>query len=75
MAGTDAGIVLTAEQCIQIGDLALASQFYYQAVEWMETAIHKITFEGDASATLETAKKGLETVKNMVCTQNTNPSV
>ena len=67
MAGTDAGIILTAEQCIQIGDHALASQFYYQAVEWMETAMHKITHEADASATLEIAKKGLGTVKNLVC--------
>ena len=68
MAGTDAGIVLTAEQCIQIGDHALASGLFYQAVEWMETAVQMITYAGDVSATLKNAKKGLETVKNLVCT-------
>ena len=70
MAGTDAGIVLTAEECIQIGDHALASRFYYQAVDWLETAVQKITYEGDVSTTLENAKDLLETAKNMVCTQN-----
>ena len=66
MGGTDAGIILTAEECIQIGHHAVNSAYYYQAVEWMETAVHKITYEADSSATLENARKGLESAVNKV---------
>ena len=66
MAGTDAGIVLTAEECIQIGHHAVASANYYQAVEWIETAVHKITYERDSSAILENAQKGLRTAVDML---------
>ena len=66
MGGTDAGIILTAEECIQIGHHSINSAYYYQAIEWMETAVHKITYEADSSATLENAKKGLESAVNMV---------
>ena len=66
MAGIDAGIILSAIQCIDFGNQAMRSDYHYQAVEWMETAVQKVKFERDTSTTLEKAAAGLETAKNMV---------
>ena len=57
---------MTAEQCIQIADHALANSHNYQAVEWGETALQKIQEEDDTTATMETAVKSLESFKNLV---------
>ena len=57
---------MTAEECIQIADHALANSHNYQAVEWGETAVKKVQQEGDTTATVEIAVKFLESFKNVV---------
>ena len=66
VAGTDAGIVLSAKQCIEFGIQAMAKGFYYQAIDWMQTAGKKVTSEADVTVDLEEAKIELETAKKVV---------
>ena len=66
VAGIDTGIVLTAKQCIEIGHLAIATDYYYQAIDWMATAVHKVISEADVTVSLAQAQMELETAKIVV---------
>ena len=66
IAGMDAGILLTARQCIEIGIQAMARKFCYQAIDWMEAAVKRITADFDTTASLEEAQVQLETAKKVV---------
>lgn len=66
VAGVYNGIVLSARQCIEIGHHAIARGFYYQAINWMSTAVDKVTTKGDATVDLQEAEIELETAKKAV---------
>ena len=66
IAGVDAGIQLTAQQCIEIRRQAIVDDYYYQAIDWMETAINKIRLQNDTTASLVEAETQLETAKKVV---------
>ena len=66
MAGMDTGIVLSAKQCLEIGQEAVSRGYYYQAVDWMETVLNKISSENDTTADLEEAQIELDTAKKVV---------
>ena len=74
MAGSDTGIILTAKQCIEIGRHAIVKNYYYQAVNWMETARDKVTSENDVTASLTDAVEQLETAKIVVCHLSFQPN-
>ena len=67
MAGIDAGVVLSAKQCIEIGHQAIAQDYHYQAVEWIGTALTKIRHQNDTTASLTGAEIQFETAKKVVC--------
>ena len=67
LAGRDAGLILSAKQCIEIGIQAIGRGFFYQAIEWMQTAVDKILYEEDVSVELQEAEMQLETSKIVVC--------
>ena len=71
VAGIDTGITLSAKQCIEIGSHAIAKDYFYQAINWMETAVAKITSENDRTASLTEAEIQLETAKKVVRPVNT----
>ena len=62
----DAGIILSAKQCIEFGLQSLATGFYYQAIDWMQTAVKKVTSQADVTADLEESRIQLETTKKLV---------
>ena len=62
----DTGIVLSAKQCLEIGQEAVSRGYYYQAVDWMETVLNKISSENDTTADLEEAQIELDTAKKVV---------
>ena len=66
MAGIDAGIVLSAKQCIEIGQEALHRSHYYLAIEWMETALNKVNSSADNTADLDEAVVELHHAKRRV---------
>ena len=67
VAGTNAEIILSARQCTEIGIHAVATNFFYQAVQWLDTAINKIIAQGDTGGVLlEEAQTQLEIAKMAV---------
>ena len=70
MSGVDTGIILTAKQCIEMGRHAIDKDYYYQAINWMETAIVKITSENDTTTSLADAEVQLETAIKVVSRTN-----
>ena len=66
----DTGITLSAKQCIVIGSHAISTDYYYQAIDWMETALAKVTYENDTTVTLVCAKEQLDTSKKVVRLRN-----
>ena len=66
VAGVDAGIILTAKQCIEIGHHAIAKGYYYQAITWMTSALNKIITKGDTTVDLKEAEVELKTAKKIV---------
>ena len=66
MAGTDFGINLSAKHCIEIGRRAIVDGNYYQAVDWMGTALAKVRLQNDTTATLTEAEIEFETAVKVV---------
>lgn len=66
VAGLDAGIVLSAKQCVALGHHAIAKDFYYQAIDWMATAVNKVMAQADITVDLKEAEAELETAKQVV---------
>ena len=66
MAGVDKGIKLSAKQCIEIGLQAMTEKHYYQAVNWMETAIDRIRLHNDSTESLNEAEIQFERAKKVV---------
>ena len=70
MAGIDTGIILSAEQCIELGSHAIFNHYYYQSIDWMETAVAKVASENDTTVSLTMAEVQLETAKEVVSPTN-----
>ena len=66
MAGIDTGIGLSAKQCIEIGRQAIKLKHYYQAVNWMQTAVDKIRLRNDTTTSLTEAEIELGRAKKEV---------
>ena len=66
VAGRETGIRLSAKQCIEIGNKALADGYYYQAIDWMQTAVNKSSFQGDSTVDFSEAQIELETARKTV---------
>ena len=66
VAGIDTGIRLTAQQSMEIGNRAIAMEYYYQAVSWMEAAYADVVSHADNSTNLAEALEQLETAKLVV---------
>ena len=66
MAGVDTGITLSAKHCIEIGRQAIAEGYYYQAVDWMETALVKTRLQRDTTASPTEAKIQFQMAKKVV---------
>ena len=66
LAGVHTGIKLSAKQCIEIGHQAMFDEYFYQAVEWMETALTKIRLQNDTTTSLAEAEIQFETAKKVV---------
>ena len=66
MAGVNTGIILSAKQCIEIGLLAITENYYYQAVNWMETALARVRLQNDCTASLLEAEIQFESAKKVV---------
>ena len=66
--GTDAGIILSAEQCTQIGIHARVSGLYYQSMDWLSTAMEKVLIEGDMAGNLEDIREEFEFAEMAVST-------
>ena len=62
----DTGLVLSANQCLEIGQEAVTRGYYYQAIGWMETAVNKITSENDTTMDLKETEIELDTAKKVV---------
>ena len=75
LAGVDVGIVLSAKQCVEIGQEALAKGFYYQAIDWIQTALNKITTENDTTADLAETKTELRIAQKVVSFQQPKDSM
>ena len=67
IAGGDAGIQLSAKECIEIGRQAIAEDYFYQAIDWMGTAVEKVRLQNDNTTSLTEAEIQLETAKKVVC--------
>ena len=66
MAGVDTGITLSAKQCIEIGRHAITEEYYYQAVNWMQTALAWIRLRNDSTASLSEAETEFERARKVV---------
>ena len=51
---------------MEFGIQAMAKGFYYQCIDWMETAVKKATSKADVTVDLEEAKLQLEKAKKVV---------
>ena len=63
---------MSAKQCIEIGSQAIYREFYYQAVNWMETALAKIQLQNDTSASMTEAESEFERAKKVVSPTTSN---
>ena len=71
MAGVETGVELSAKQCLEIGRQAIANEYYYQAVNWAETALAKVRLQNDTTASLTEAEIQFETARKVVGFKNT----
>ena len=74
IASVDTGVALSARHCIEIGHQAMVEGYYYQAINWMETAIAKIRLQNDTTSSLAEAEIQFKIAKMQVTTRRFIPN-
>ena len=67
MSDIDTGIVLSAKQCMEMGQQAIIKGHFYQAIEWMQTALAKVLLQNCTTLSSTEADIQLQTAKKVVC--------